>query len=317
MDLSVIICTYNRATNLARTLQAIAAQAIPRKIRWELIVVDNNSTDRTADIVESYRSKIPVPVIYLFEKRQGKSVALNSGVERARGRVLVFTDDDVSPETHWLQNIYSSMEQNNLDGLGGKILLNWSSAPPRWLSSERQLLGRLAMVDFDSFSKIEPGAQRARIYGANMAFKRDLFAEVGGFDPRLGPVGKKIYPHEETDFVSRAVAKGKKLVYDPQVIVWHNIGRERMRKNYFRRWYFEDGENSGRHFDRDGRMLFGVPLFAYRFICLSILSWLCTYLNRPSTAFLGELEIWKNIGFCWGCLKGGHALGHESTQVTK
>jgi glucosyl-dolichyl phosphate glucuronosyltransferase len=211
MDLSIIICTYNRDLSLVRTLEAISAQVVRGGTSWELIVVDNNSSDGTRSVVEAYRPKTSVPVRYVFEERQGKSFALNSAIEAASGKVLAFTDDDVSPEADWLERIMDVMERNGADGVGGRILPRWSSVPPGWLLAEKDLLRKLAILDFSHSTKVVRGTRSAGIFGANMAFKRELFAELGGFDTGLGPVGSKKYPHEEKDFVDRAV-EGKRAL---------------------------------------------------------------------------------------------------------
>jgi GT2 family glycosyltransferase len=155
----------------------------------------------------------------------------------------------------------------------------------------------------------------AQIYGANMAFKRDLFAELGEFDIGLGPTGEKLYRHEESDFVTRAVAREKKLFYDPNIIVWHNISQERMRKNYFRKWYFDDGENKGLRFEGvSGRNLFGIPLWYMRITGVNFIKWIRSFFKKGSNPFLAELELWEDLGFYQGRLRSVLALRRKRNR---
>ena len=91
MDVSVVVCTYNRAGLLARALTALQGQRTTPGLSWELVVVDNASTDRAKDVIEAAKVASDVPIVYVFEGRQGKGFALNSGVDAARGDILAFT----------------------------------------------------------------------------------------------------------------------------------------------------------------------------------------------------------------------------------
>src|SRR5579863_10079992 len=104
MDISVILCTYNRCDDLTQALAGLAASRMPQSVDWEVLVVDNNSKDRTRSVVEEFSSVYP-RFRYLFEGQQGLSNARNAGIAAARGRVLAFTDDDVIIDPGWLLNL--------------------------------------------------------------------------------------------------------------------------------------------------------------------------------------------------------------------
>src|ERR1700757_4351034 len=104
-NISVIVCTYNRCDELALTLESLANSLLPPPTVWEIIVVDNNSNDKTKEAVELFVRRFPGRFRYLCEARQGKSYALNAGIRDARGEILVFTDDDVVVEATWLDNL--------------------------------------------------------------------------------------------------------------------------------------------------------------------------------------------------------------------
>src|SRR5579862_5854161 len=105
MDITVILCTYNRCDSLRKTLSSVAASGVPDNVTWEILVVDNNSKDRTRETVEDFCRAYPNRFRYLFEPCQGKSYALNAGISNSMGNILVFTDDDVTFEPTWLWNL--------------------------------------------------------------------------------------------------------------------------------------------------------------------------------------------------------------------
>ena len=103
MNITVILCTFNRATSLSKALESVACSELPESVEWEVLVVDNNSSDRTREVIEEYCRQFPGRFRYLFEPQQGLSSARNAGIREARGDVLAFLDDDVMVEAEWLQ----------------------------------------------------------------------------------------------------------------------------------------------------------------------------------------------------------------------
>src|ERR1700734_3508684 len=144
MKITIILCTYNRCASLAKALESTAAMTLPGSAEWEVLVVDNNSTDQTREVVEGFHSRYPRHFRYLFEPQQGKSYALNAGVREARGDILAFTDDDVTVEPTWLQNLTAPLKTGECVGTSGRTLPEQSFSPPRWLGGEgRYPLGPL------------------------------------------------------------------------------------------------------------------------------------------------------------------------------
>jgi len=186
LDASVIVCTFNRADSLAQTLAALQAQTVPASLRWEVIVVDNNSRDRTRDLVERTTASWPL-LRYEFEAAQGLSHARNRGVQCARGAVILFTDDDVLPEPDWIERVLSGLANHGADACGGYIAPIWEEPPPAWLTA--RFHGFLA-VRMEGERSYEIDASSQTPYGANMAIRRDLFERVGMFDTARGRVGK-------------------------------------------------------------------------------------------------------------------------------
>src|SRR6266849_2647219 len=136
MNITVILCTYNRSECLAKALQSAAALALPGSMAWEILVVDNISSDRSREVVEDFCKRYPCHLRYLFEPQHGLSHPLNAAIRGARGNVIAFLDDDVTVEPTWLQNLTAALHDGELAGAGGRILpARWFS-PPRWLSLE-------------------------------------------------------------------------------------------------------------------------------------------------------------------------------------
>src|SRR5262249_49395782 len=142
MDITVILCTYNRCHCLAEALESIAVQAVPELTEWEILVVDNNSSDDTRSVVEGFERRYPGRIRYLFERVQGKSYALNAAIQAARGDIFAFTDDDVTAEPQWLCNLTEHLYEQKWAGAAGRIVPKWTRPLPSWLGLE----GRYALA---------------------------------------------------------------------------------------------------------------------------------------------------------------------------
>jgi glycosyltransferase involved in cell wall biosynthesis len=212
MRITVILCTYNRWQSLARALESASALKLPGADRWEILVVDNNSTDKTREVVENFCRRYPGRFRYLFEPRQGKSHALNAGIREAHADVLAFMDDDVTVDPEWLRNLTASLRADYWAGAGGRILPQQTFRLPPWLSlSERYALGPLALFDLgsDTVELFEAP------FGTNMAFRRGMFDKHGGFRTDLGPrPGSEIRSEDSaTNTRPSSIMQFRKAVY--------------------------------------------------------------------------------------------------------
>jgi glucosyl-dolichyl phosphate glucuronosyltransferase len=261
VDVSVVVCSYNRAPSVGLTLAALARQVTPPGRVWELVLVDNNSSDSTPDLVQAFAASAPMPVRYHFEARQGLSYARNAGLTLARGRIIAFTDDDVTPAPDWVESVASTMEARAADVVGGSILPDWQAPPPRWLVERPQLQRELAILEHPEFAPVTDPRATPPIWGANMAFRKRVFEAVGCFDTRRGVRGGKLYRGEELHLLDRALAAGFRAIYHPAIVVWHRIGPDRLRVRHFSRHFFQHAE--GRALARDGspgRSVLGVAV---------------------------------------------------------
>ena len=295
MNITVILCTYNRCRTLEKALSSVAASTLPESIEWEVLVVDNNSRDQTRDVVEDFCARYPGRFRYLFEPHQGKSYALNTGIREARGDILAFMDDDVTVESTWLQNLTAALCSREWAGAGGRILPQWPCAPPSWLP-EKEWYGMAPLVMFDRGP--EAGPLTDPPFGTNMAFHRRLFEKYGTFRIDLGPGSNgKIRNNEDTEFGRRLLEAGERLRYEPTAVVHHSVPPNRLRKDYFLTWWFNKGRSDVRVIGGAADIKWfvsGIPLYLFRRLAVGILRWLVTL--DPSRRFSCRLAVWLTAG---------------------
>jgi GT2 family glycosyltransferase len=324
MRISVVVVTYNRAQRLGEALGSLLAQEVPPGLPWEILVVDNNSRDHTEEVVAASARSARATVRYVRESRQGTSHARNRGTREARGSIVAFTDDDVFPAADWVASIAAAFDRWDAHGVGGRILPRWEEDPPRWLTESRHLLNRLAIMDsLESRLLALPLNAPPYVWGANMAFRRELFDRVGGFDSRRGSVGSKLIRGEDVEFIHRALAAGLSVAYDPSVTVYHRIGPDRLRKSYFRRLVFDEAEGRGRVASAPaGPTLFGAPRRLYH-TALSGLSGCVRWLpSGGAEGFHAHLRWLESVGELWGHWTSGprrspqtEAAGEGATET--
>lgn len=212
MDFSIVISTRNRADRLPRCLEAIGR--ISSEKSFELVVVDNNSTDNTRAAVEHFARAALFPVTYVLERRPGLSFARNAGVARSRGSIIVFTDDDCYPREDLLDHVDAAFRDPQIGFISGRVLLFDPSDYPAMISewTERRVL--------EPGTYIWPGL----IKGANMAYKRCVLDRIGGFDPVFG--SGTPFPCDDCDAAARASLAGCVGLYTPDAVVYHHHGRK-------------------------------------------------------------------------------------------
>ena len=306
---SILIATYNRADALAGTLASLAS--LRPDAPWEAIVIDNNSTDRTREVVESAARAFPAPLRYAFEREQGRSAALNHGYALARGDLLVTTDDDVRVAPDWLATIEAAFAAQRCDYVGGRVLPLWGAEPPRWLPrTNGQLWAVIALLDYGCESL--PFGTRVPL-GVNMAIRRAAIDRVGGFDPRIGRKAGTLLGQEVREWCLRAHAAGLHGFYVPSIVVRHIIPADRLTKSYFRRWFYwrgisramlyaetavdmEKPEQTTLDFARVPHVV-GVPRYMFRSAAKALRDSLAARLRRdPLSSFDRELWLWFFAG---------------------
>lgn len=291
--ITVAICTYNRAQRLGQTLDEMVRQHVSPSIDWEILVVDNASTDDTAEVVDRFRERAEVTVRYVREPRQGLSHARNTAVRVARADIVAFTDDDVIPEPDWLSALVDAFRAHDCSGVGGRVLERWEFEPPEWWTEIRDEVGA-AIVSFDPGGGSRPLEQAP--FGANMAFRREVFERHGGFRTDLGRSGDDLLSGEDTEFGRRLLRAGEVLWYAPAAVVHHPVSPDRARKAYFRRWCFQFGRTLVRRdgLPEDAPRFLGIPRYMFRELSEEI-AMLATRWSGHRR-FLHELRVRKLLG---------------------
>lgn len=294
MDASIIVCTYNRAESLEDTLAALKALAAPEDLDWEVVVVDNNSKDRTRQIVEQAMKAWP-RLRYVFEPSQGLSHARNRGIAETTGRTLLFTDDDVLPEPDWLITTLAGLERHQADACGGYIAPIWETQPPEWLTERFYGFLAVRMDREDDYPIITP-AQAP--FGANMAFRRDVFSRVGPFDTSRGRKGKVLASGEDGEMFERILAASMKAVFLGQSRVHHKVEAFRTTKTYLRRWRTQSSRNLAISRGLPGtRRIANIPLYLFPQFLRAIGRALLGWISQPrDEAFNREMIVCHFIG---------------------
>lgn len=244
--ISAIICTHNREQYLGAAIDSLLSQSIEN---YEIIVVDNASTDSTAAIAQARiqqcekqqtQASTHTPDIrYIYEETLGLSVARNTGAAAARGQILAYLDDDAEASEGWLEALVQAFEADEkLAIAGGKVTLIWppKASPPRWLSDD--LSSSLGAYDLgDQILPIQRPELTPR--GLNYAVRKAFIDSVGGFDTNLGRVGTNLLSNEEQQMTRLALDKDWRVTYLPEALVAHNVAPARMKPGWFlsRSWW--------------------------------------------------------------------------------
>ena len=211
--ISLIVCTRNRAEQLMTAL--IALNKIEYNGKYEIILVDNASTDKTKAVIENFIEENSAPFKYVYEEETGLSKARNTGLSHATGELVAFTDDDCYPQKDFFETISNCFIDETIMFAGGRVLL--------FDETDR----RITIQEKNNYEELKPFSFIASglIHGANISFRRDKVIDLKGFDERLG-AGTKFKSGEDTDILRRFSALGYKGLYDPTIVVYHHHGRK-------------------------------------------------------------------------------------------
>jgi len=223
--LSIIICTYNRSGLLKHCLDNLLQQDASQK-SFEVIIVDNNSTDRTKEVVTQYVKKIP-NLTYVFEKVQGLSYARNRGYDVAQGDYLVYLDDDTIAPPDYLSNIQNVIKKYTPDILGGPIYPYYTSEKPSWFKDKYQIR---------KYENNSGFSLTCRVSGGNFTIKMNILKKIGLFDVELGIKGDKLGLGEDAKVIdiyrTNIPEKQQKIYYALECFVNHHVPRHKMKMQY-------------------------------------------------------------------------------------
>jgi glycosyltransferase involved in cell wall biosynthesis len=213
MRFSAIIPTLNRCDMLADALLSVRTQSFPDN-EYEIIVVDNGSTDGTRELVERLNQDGGKPIRYVYESRPGLHWARHAGARAAQGEVLAYTDDDAVAHPDWLKELARAYTELDADCAGGKILIRWDQEPPAWVIRYEDVLGRL---DYGPEMRLlEPDQY---INGGNFSIKRERLYETGGFNP--DQVGDYLLGDGESGLCQKIHQAGWRMAWVPDALIWH------------------------------------------------------------------------------------------------
>ncbi|MDJ0730196.1 MAG: glycosyltransferase family 2 protein [Crocosphaera sp.] len=233
-QIAAIICTHNRDRYLGDAIQSLLAQ---EGVNYEVLIVDNGSTDNTKEVVEPFLSKSQIR--YVYEPILGLSVARNRGATETTAPILAYLDDDAIASAQWLRVLVDAYHQNEkLAIAGGKVTLIWPDkiTPPAWISDG--LAGGLGAYDLGE-KEVAITNPQLTPRGLNYSLRRSFLEKIGGFDANLGRVGNKLLSNEELFMTELALNQGWEVVYLPDALVAHNVAPERLQRSWFlrRSWW--------------------------------------------------------------------------------
>ena len=262
MNVSIGVCTWNRCELLRKGLEAMTLLTIPSGVNWEVLVVNNNCTDRTDDVVRAFEGSLPIRGV--FEARPGKSHALNKAIREAKGEYILWTDDDTRVDEGWVAAYCRAFERWPAAAVFGGAIDPWfEDRPPAWLSQVMDRIGNAyAVRDFGT----EPVSLADDVvpFGANMAVRRVVQARYI-YDVSLGPRPGSPLRGEETTVVRRMLRDGLEGWWIPGARVRHFIPKSRQRISFLRDFFFGQGLREGMELPAEGYSeLFRRPRFLWR-----------------------------------------------------
>jgi glycosyltransferase involved in cell wall biosynthesis len=292
--ISAIICTYNRQRYLYQLLESVKNQSLNQAL-YEIVVVNNNSTDSTELICQTFRKDNPhLNLVYVTESEQGLSAARNHGIKESSGKYLTFIDDDAFPEKNFLKIIYNYMEQNpDIAAVGGKILLEYEQEKPKWLTPYLSSL----------FGYFNPGNNTGVFLknryprGSNMSFVKVIFDQVGLFDTRLGRKASDMQGSEEKELFARIYKRNFQVRYLPSAIVYHFVPPERTTIDFIRKQAISYGKSEKYYRQQHGELFLMYFQEIMKWIASTALGLFYTIVFHPQKGImLLRFRYWVNKG---------------------
>lgn len=235
MQLSIVICTFNRAQYLAKALQSLK-EDLNNEI-YEIVIVDNNCTDDSPEVGAKFKNE-GLKINYVIEEKQGLSFARNKGFQVAQFPFIAYLDDDAIVSPGWICAIFNQIGRHSHHDFisGGKIEVIWEYTRPDWVGDN--LLNWLGKLDLGEARKLDFPLEH--VNGGNMLINKSLLVKTGGFNTSLGIQGKKMFTNEEIEFQKRAVAESASIFYDPAMLILHHA-----RLNVTPEWFMKRANHHG------------------------------------------------------------------------
>ncbi|MFH0793273.1 MAG: glycosyltransferase, partial [bacterium] len=297
--LSILISTLNRSEFLSQLLDALVAQE-PVPGSFEIVVVDNGSTDQTPEVLRDYATRYPRVVRSAVETRRGISVARNQALEMARGEIVAFIDDDALPEPNWALETVRGFRNANVGVVGGPIHLLWYDPCPAWIS--QRYLSVLGHLELGPHLRI---LRDRTPFGGNIAFRRDALRELRGFRTFLGIQAGKLVVGEEILACLELRKRGYLIVYNPAMAVRHRVSSSRLNRTFFLNYFRGLGYSEAIIYLHGNRWRFATRLVKRSLFSLVVHPVLWLYykaISKPDKSFGHLLEIRRCLGYYRGIL---------------
>lgn len=286
--ISVIICTYNRDKYIYNVLKSIAEGTLAQK-EYEIVLVDNNCTDRTHEECDRFVADFPlVQFRYFIETNQGLSYARNRGILESKGDILVYVDDDALVNPEYLQTYASFFDSHpDIDAAGGPIIPQYETEEPKWFS----LYTKTLVTGFMSLGDVErefPGERYPG--GGNAGYRKRVFDKIGLFNVELGRKGDSLMCAEEKDLFDKMKSINVRFYYLPTAILYHIIPEKKLTMDYFDRLTLSIGRS-----ERQRTLTISNRKFLVR-ICKEVVKW------------VGTIVLWLRFAFTLQVAKGNKLI---------
>ncbi|WP_455620679.1 glycosyltransferase [Parabacteroides sp.] len=297
MRLSVVICTYNRGKYLPLVLDSLKKQQYPFS-SFEILLVNNNSTDQTDKIIQEYQQANPtLPLTYITEYNQGISYARNRGVTESTGDIIVFIDDDETVESNFLQNVDDFFTRYPDAGISaGPVIPVYESQKPQWLSHYTM---RLVTGAYQKGNQIKLLPPKDYPGTGHACFRKALFLKYGAFDTSLGRKGNSLMGAEDKDFFLRLMHGGEKCYYLPSAKIYHHIPDNKLTNEHFKKLTYALGRS-----ERIRTLNLGKSAF-YKRLLMEVVKWGASIILYLWFLLTGRISKgYKLLVFRWQVGKG-------------
>lgn len=317
LTLDVLVPTHNRGAMLERAVRSVLAARQPDALTVRVVAICNGCTDDSLPRMRQIMAEAPGRVEFIWERRRGKSTALNVAIARSSADLIGMIDDDEEVEPSWLMVIAEAFQDPTLEFIGGPYVPVWRDRQPDWLPAEYlAVIGSAEMgpdrrpygPDFEGILK-----------GGNAVVRRTALSRVGGYAEELGPgPSQRLFSCEDEDMYLRLLESGASGEYRPDLVIFHHVSAERLTRGYFRQWCFWRGVSRGIMLPwhpSSVAHVAGVPRFIIGLAIRGALRLVSDIARRrPRTErFRDELRIWDAAGF----LYGRHVYGRRALHPSK
>lgn len=312
MKIDIVLPTYNRSALLQRAIGSFIAAEVPPNVSARLIIVDNNSSDDTSAVVAKFMAGSDGRLVHLFEARQGKVFALNTGIAFADAELIGLFDDDEVLQPEWLEVISRNMADPEVDFVGGRVLPDWMAPIPDWFPETYR--GVLGLIDHGDkrMNYGKTGVDRM-LTGANAVIRRNILQQCGPYSEH------NLYSEDRyMDLQLKRI--GARGIYDPELVVLHAVPAWRLTKKYYRHWVYTEGCTTAAEVLATSQQVphwLGAPAWAWR-RALSALARMASALGprRRRERFEAQLTLVEFWGYLWVRLFGRRQRYRDRTTFS-